>query len=66
MSKEAVAAFLREVAKDPDLQTELVALAGRHGYEFTTDELSEEDLSAVAGGLLDPGQLDFKKKPAKK
>lgn len=59
MSREAVAAFLEEAKRDPDLQKEITALAAKHGYDFTSDELNEADLADVAGGVA-------KKKPAKK
>ncbi len=51
MSKEALAAFLARVQKDPELQVELAALAAKHGYDFSADELSEADLDSVAGGV---------------
>lgn len=67
MSKDAVAAFIHDLAKDPKLQQELVEFAAKHGYDFTSDELSESDLSGVTGGVLDIQQdFGFKKKPAKK
>ena len=52
MSKDAVAAFLKKAMEDAALRKELTELAGRHGYTFTVDELSENELDAVAGGLL--------------
>lgn len=69
MSREAVTAFLREVANDPDLQKELVAFAAKRGYEFTPNELNEADLSGITGGVLSDvpfDDVDLKKKPAKK
>lgn len=71
MSKEAVAEFLQEVQKDPDLQKELAKLATKHGYEFTADELNETELASVAGGfdvsdIFDAPSVAKKKKPAKK
>ena len=51
MSKQAVAAFLAKLAEDEQLQKALVEFASRHGFEFSTDELAEVDLDAVAGGL---------------
>ena len=67
MSKEAVVAFLREVARDPNLQQELAKLAAKHGYDFTSDELNEADLAGITGGTSIPfGDVVFKKKPAKK
>ncbi|NJD17951.1 MAG: Nif11 family protein [Gemmatimonadetes bacterium] len=52
MSKDAVAAFLKKALEDTELRKELTELAGRHGYAFTVDELSETELGSVAGGLL--------------
>ena len=68
MSKEAVAAFIADLAKDPKLQQELAALASKHGYDFTSDELNDSDLAGISGGVLAiPADLDMtaKKKPAK-
>jgi hypothetical protein len=48
MSREAIAAFLNKVAEDESLQKD----AGQHGFDFTSDELSETDLDAVAGGRI--------------
>ena len=71
MSKEAVAAFLEEIPRDPDLQKEIVALAAKHGHDFTTDELNDADLDAIAGGfdldeIIEIPTVSKKKKPAKK
>lgn len=68
MSKESVAAFIADLAKDPKLQQELADLAAKHGYEFTSDELNDSDLAGISGGVMDfPIDVDFKKKkPAKK
>ena len=67
MSKKAVAEFVADLVKDPALQQELVELASKHGYDFTSDELSESDLAGISGGVLDiPIDIDLKKKPAKK
>ena len=37
MSKKSVAAFIADLAKDPNLQQELAELAAKHGYDFTSD-----------------------------
>ena len=67
MSKEAVAAFIADLAKDPKLQQELAELASRYGHDFTSDELNDSDLANISGGVLDlPVDIDLKKKPAKK
>ena len=50
MSKDALAAFLKKVALDKQLQDELVAIAGKHGFPITSDELSDLDLTEVSGG----------------
>ena len=42
--------FLKLVEKDASLQSELVELARRHGFEFAHDELTDEELDAVSGG----------------
>ncbi len=68
MSKKSVAAFIADLAKDPNLQQELAELAAKHGYEFTSDELNDADLAGISGGVLNPIDFDMtaKKKPAKK
>lgn len=68
MSKESVAAFIADLAKDPNLQQELAALAAKHGYDFTSDELNDSDLAGISGGVLNiPADIMVaKKKPAKK
>ena len=43
--------FLRIVAEKPDLTKEFVELAARHDFEFT-DEVSDEDLDKVVGGVV--------------
>lgn len=69
MSKEAVAAFIEGIARDPKLQQELTELASKYGYDFTSDELNDSDLADIAGGVMSiESDVDFaaKKKPAKK
>jgi len=41
--------FLKLVAEKPDLTKDLVALAAKYDFEFS-DEVSDEELDAVAGG----------------
>jgi predicted ribosomally synthesized peptide with nif11-like leader len=53
MSKEAAIAFLKKVAEDPALQRKIVALAKEQGYDFTVDELTEDELGSVTGGAVD-------------
>lgn len=71
MSAKAVTQFFQRVATDESIQNELIAIAGRNGFDFTSDELrrrmgagdmelSDADLDGVAGGVAK------KKKPAKK
>ena len=69
MSKKSVAAFIADLAKDPNLQQELAELAAKHGYDFTSDELNDSDLAGISGGVLNiptDGIMVAKKKPAKK
>ncbi len=42
--------FLRLAAEKPELAEDLVELAAKHGFEFS-DEVSEDELGEVAGGL---------------
>jgi hypothetical protein len=68
MSKKSVAAFIADLAKDPNLQQELAELAAKHGYDFTSDELNDSDMAGISGGVLNiPTDIMVaKKKPAKK
>ena len=64
MSKEELKAFLEKVKGDTSLQDRLkasksqddvVSIAKEHGHDFGTEhinQLSEEELEAVAGGAL--------------
>ena len=49
--KGTILDFLRLVAEKPDLTKEFVECAGRHDFEFT-DEVSDEDLDKVVGGVV--------------
>jgi hypothetical protein len=51
MSKEAIAAFLRQVAEDANLQQALVEFAAHHGFKFTPHELRELDLLSLSGSI---------------
>jgi hypothetical protein len=51
MSKEAIAAFLKQVAEDTNLQQALVEFAARHGFKFTLRELGEVDLLSLSGSI---------------
>ena len=42
--------FLNLVVEKPELTKELMALAAKHDFEFTSEELSEAELDQVAGG----------------
>lgn len=42
--------FLTLAAEKPELAKDLAALAAKHDFAFTSGELSEEDLEAIAGG----------------
>jgi hypothetical protein len=68
MSKKSVAAFITDLAKDPNLQQELAELAAKHGYDFTSDELNDSVLAGISGGLMNIAAdiMVAKKKPAKK
>ena len=51
--------FLKLASEKPQLAEELVELACRHDFEFTwPQELSEEQLGQVAGGVVAEGKPD--------
>jgi hypothetical protein len=52
MSKEAISAFFKKAAEDPELQKKLVELAAAQGFDFSTEELSDTDLDSIAGGAI--------------
>ena len=61
MSKENLDQFIQKVTDDEQLQARigdemdadsLIALGAEHGCEFTADELSDEELDGVSGGLI--------------
>jgi hypothetical protein len=52
MDASALGAFLKKVAENEGLRKELAELAGRYGVPLGTDELNDEALNQVAGGLL--------------
>jgi hypothetical protein len=53
MSKEALAAFLRQLAIDQQLREELVAAASKRGLLFSPDELGKVDFEQACTTLND-------------
>ncbi len=51
MSKQAIAAFFEQVAKDGNLQHALAEFATRRGFRFTPRELRDVDLNSVSGSI---------------
>lgn len=51
--KGSMTEFLQLAADNPELVAKLVKLAAEYGFEFTGEEMSEEELGKVAGGLDD-------------
>lgn len=51
MSKDAIAAFLKQVAEDTNLQQALVEFAAHRGFKFTPRELREVDLMKLSGSI---------------
>ena len=49
--KGTILDFLKLATEKADLAEELIELATKHGFEFS-DEVSDEDLEAVAGGTV--------------
>jgi len=43
--------FLRRATEDEALRADLLALALKHGFTLTPDELADEELGEVSGGL---------------
>jgi hypothetical protein len=48
--KGTILDFLKLVSEKPELAKELFELAGKYDFEFSDDELTEDDLDSVAGG----------------
>ena len=48
--KGTILDFLKLATEKPELAKELVELATKYDFEFTSDELSDADLDSVAGG----------------
>lgn len=57
MESNMLVTFLKKASEDEGLRKELVALAGRYGVQLGSEELSEDALEQVAGGLLPAAQL---------
>ena len=55
--KGTITDFLELVSAKPELSREFIQLAARHGFEFSVDELSDNELQGVVGGT-DMSQLD--------
>ena len=49
--KGTILDFLKLASEKPDLAEDLVALATKHGFEFS-DEVSDDELENVAGGAV--------------
>ncbi len=54
MSRESIQQFFHQLAQDDALKADLTEFAAQHGFEFAADELSNEQLEAIAGGLTNP------------
>jgi Nif11 domain len=59
MSKDAALAFLKKIAEDAEMQKKLAAFAREQGYEFTVDDLTDEELGGVTGGSILSTYLKF-------
>ncbi|MBK7424076.1 MAG: Nif11-like leader peptide family natural product precursor [Propionivibrio sp.] len=55
--KGTITDFLELVSAKPELSRELIKLAARHGFEFSVDELFDNELQGVVGGT-EMSQLD--------
>jgi hypothetical protein len=51
MSKDAIAALLKQVAEDTNLQQAFVEFAARHGFKFIPRELRDVDLLNLSGSI---------------
>ncbi len=54
--KGSILDFLNVATEKPELAKAIAELAARFDFEFTSEELSEEQLESVAGGLTIGGQ----------
>lgn len=51
MSTDAIAAMLRQVAGDANLQQALVEFGAHHGFKFTPHDLREVNLLNISGSM---------------
>ena len=51
MSRDAALSFLKMAMQDESLQKKILELAKAEGYQFSVDELTEEELDQAAGGF---------------
>jgi hypothetical protein len=56
MSLETFAAFLHQAVHDARLREELAAVADRHGFPFSPDELGELDVEALGAAFKNAAQ----------
>ena len=49
--KGTILEFIAQAVENPELAADLAAVAAKHGFEFTTDELEKSELDQVTGGV---------------
>ncbi len=54
MAKGTIIDFMQLAIENEALRADLTALAAKHEFEFTTDELGDEELDDVSGGVVLP------------
>jgi bacteriocin-like protein len=50
--KGTIMDFLNLAAEKPELAHDLLELATKHDFEFTVEELSDDELDSVSGGVV--------------
>jgi len=55
--KGTILDFLNLATEKPELANELLELAAKHEFEFFVEELSDDDLESVSGGVIAMTQM---------
>lgn len=51
MTRKTLASFMEQLRSDATLQADFAQFASEHGFAVDGNELSEQDLESIAGGI---------------